>query len=497
MLVALTTALASTMLVSTAKAGTYTMRSCNVPGSKKAPVGPWKWEYAYHSVGFDDCSGGGGFGITFPNYLAMTRVSTAALRLERPTAGPRSAIALRQVRLWLSARLAGTGSFLYVVTTTSSPAGLTQTDVASPPGGNTLGNPLVSPVLPADTTAYRVVLACSGSSGSDCYPTSRRPLEIHGAEVVLEEGIAPMGSVAGGTLLADGSQSGARSVTYVAQDNESGVARVEALLGDSVVGVRDFGPECGYVEFAACPPRSSDDLVVDTRGVPDGVYPLRLRVTDAAGNRAIAQSAASIRIANRSAPKLAAQFVTTHRETLTASYGTRVAVRGRLTDAAGLPIRNAHISVQERQVSARSAGPTRQTRTDSDGRWRYKLRRHVSSRDLYFRYGAASKTLRLRVKAAAALRVSLRGTLVRYGGRIVSGPLPRRGLPVFVQGRAKGGGWQTFATRHTNRRGRFSGRYRLRVRRPGVTLQFRVGVRPTRGYPYVPGSSATRSRIVR
>ena len=69
-------------------------------------------------------------------------------------------------------------------------------------------------------------------------------------------------------------------------------------------------------------------------------------------------------------------------------------------------------------------------------------------------------------------------------------------MSLLLQGRRKGGAWQSFATRRVGRRGQFSGSYRLRVRRPGVALQFRAVITQTRGYPYSAGTSATVTRIV-
>ena len=379
------------------------------PGAPPAQAGPWAWEYAYHTVAFDDCRHGGGFGLSFPNQMLINRVSTAALRLERPATGPKSSIAIRRVRLWLSARLAGTGSFLYVVTTASTTTSGTQTDVFGPPGGNTLASPVLAD-LPLNTNGFRVVLACSGSSGDDCHPVDRRPLEIQGTEVTLEEYVSPELSVTGGTLVAGGSQSGGRTVTFVARDSESGVERVESLLGDTIVGSSDFRSACSYSDFAACPAAKASTMSVDTRAVSDGTYPLRLRVTDAAGNATMTQSSVPIRVANGSAARLTARFDATSGRTLTSRYGTRIAIRGRLTDSAGRPISNARIKVQERLATAgATTGDRVDASTNADGRWRYNLQKKVSSRDLRFSHGASSKSLRLRVRAASVLRVSLRG----------------------------------------------------------------------------------------
>lgn len=498
-LLGLIAALASALfVVESAQAGTYIMRTCNVPGSEKAPVGPWRWENSYYSIGFDNCGTGGGFGFEFPAQLRMTRVSTAALLLQRDPSGPKSAIAIRGVRLWLIARLSGGGAYLYVVTTAVPSGSSSQNGLFSPPGGDSLESPSVSPVLPSDTGAFRVVLACSGSVFDDCYPTSRRPLEVRGAEVTLEEEVAPSGSITGGTAVAGGAQSGLRSITYAVKDDESGIARIEALVGDTVVGIRDLRATCSYADFAACPNAESDDLRVDTRAAPDGDHPVRLRVTDAAGNTSIAQWAAPVRISNGSATRLTARFAATRRKTLLTTYGKPVSVRGRLTDSMGRPLGNAQVQVQERPAIAGAGTRDRGlVGTDGDGRWQYTRRGKASSTQLIFRYGPTIARLRIKVRASVTFRVSLDGTLVRFGGRVVSRPLPKQTLRVFVQGRARGAGWQTFATPRASRAGQFSGRYRLRVRRPGVTLQFRVRVAAVRRYPFATGSSRVLSRIVR
>ncbi|MDQ3770459.1 MAG: hypothetical protein M3370_13425 [Actinomycetota bacterium] len=86
---------------------------------------------------------------------------------------------------------------------------------------------------------------------------------------------------------------------------------------------------------------------------------------------------------------------------------------------------------------------------------------------------------------------------MHYSGRVTSGPLPKGGKIVVVQGRVRGGSWQTFATRQARGRGRFSGRYRLRVRRPGTRLQFRVRVPSEGNYPYLTAVGRPVTKTVR
>jgi hypothetical protein len=140
--------------------------------------------------------------------------------------------------------------------------------------------------------------------------------------------------------------------------------------------------------------------------------------------------------------------------------------------------------------------------TGPDGVFEYTVPRGPSRR-LTFTYrrtvGDATpvvQQLKLRVQASATLHVALKGVQVRYRGRVLSKPLPRRGKLVEIQGRAPGAAWKTFATRRATRRGEFSGTYRLRVHRPGVRLQFRVHVPSEAGYPYVAHTGAAQTHVV-
>jgi hypothetical protein len=116
-----------------------------------------------------------------------------------------------------------------------------------------------------------------------------------------------------------------------------------------------------------------------------------------------------------------------------------------------------------------------------------------------FAYGStvSSGALNVGVRAGATLAVSLRGTALRYRGRVLSKPLPRAGKRVILEGKAPGYPWAMFATRRTDRRGRFSGRYRLSVRRPGVRLQIRVRVPAQRGYPFLAATGHPVALLVR
>ncbi|MDX6719838.1 MAG: hypothetical protein QOJ63_2092 [Solirubrobacteraceae bacterium] len=487
-----------------AHAGTYVMRACNVPGHTSASIGPWQPLPALNVAVVDTCLSGGTIGFSLPGVNRMRRSTSAALQLARPSDGPRSTIGFLGLRLWLVARLTGSGSSLSVTTTARTTAGTTQQRVVQAHGADAVRAPQVMALDPRDTASLQVELVCSGDAPQDCLPDDATPLAIHGAEVTLVEDVPPTASIAGGTLLATGPVWGVRSVRYLAADSESGIVRVEALIGDTVVASHDLSARCGYADFTACPASDEGSLAVDTDDVPDGTYPLTLRVTDAAANQQVVRAPALVQTAHTvrasaaggsdGHARLAARFAGSSRSTVTVPYGRRVTVRGRLSTTSRRGLGRAVIDVLERPAGAGAREiAVGSVRTRADGTFSYALSGHGPSRtvrlstvrDAAGRVAATSRPLVLRVRAASSLRVSLRGITVRFSGRVLGGPVPERGARVRLRGRARGYAWAPFASVLTDRRGRFSGSYRLRAHRPGVKLQFRVVVPTQRGYPYL------------
>ena len=70
--------------------------------------------------------------------------------------------------------------------------------------------------------------------------------------------------------------------------------------------------------------------------------------------------------------------------------------------------------------------------------------------------------------------------------------MPKGGKRVQMEGRSPGSAWTAFKDVRTDEKGRFSGTYRLRVRRPGVLLRIRAVVPSETGYGYI----GSRSRAV-
>jgi len=476
-----------------ADAGVYKLYSCNVPGraTPVPSVAPWTAELdGVNTFRFDGCVSGGPFGIGL-NVRTMRAFATASLVLERPNEGPKAAIGIVRYRTWITAELSGTGAPAFVDAGGScGPPGCVKSD----------DQPWVSAPLSMNNARVVILLRCTAG---DCAFDSEHPLQVRGAEVDLYEDVPPAGEIEGGTLL-NGSPSAVRTVSISATDAESGVARVEALLGDTVVATQDLEGNqslCPHTDFNACPPRYATDLSVDTSRVAPGTYGLTLRVFDAAGNRRVVASPRPVVIGQAGGGPVAARLTASFahsRATYTTNFGRRARLRGGLTDPLGRPIARATLSVVETPLTTARKPRMATITTGADGRFAYSVSGRGPSRNIELRYGAAavSRRLRLRVRAASSFKVSLHGIVVRYAGRVLTRPLPSAGKRVYIQGRSPGTAWHRFAVRRTDRNGRFSGRYKLRVHRPGVKLQFRLEIPKESGYAYEARTGGTVMRVV-
>ncbi len=518
-----------------AAAGTYVMRSCNVPGQAPAPAGPWALQPRVGSTTFNDCARGGGFGIAFPSSTLMFREERIHLGLQVPETGGKHEVNIEQVRLWMTGRLSGSGSpaFLPLEGVTTSGSGQ-RTETWGPPGGNSLTQPVVTSVYSSDTRLFNIILFCSGGSPNDCLLDSNHPVDIRGAEVTLRESVLPSLAIAGGTLTSGGAQSGMRSVGYQAVDRESGIAKTEILLDDRVVAVRDFSgstTQCPHVSWNACQEEINEEVAIDTRTVADGTYTLGARATDAAGNTAVTR-AGPVTVGNQALPATTAPpapsagapppgtqapgpptgIHVTHVDstrTLVTSrlvrYGSRATLRGVLRDPAGNPLPNAVVDViltTERRNSRLRKVASRTT--DANGRFEYKTT-PGPSRLVRFAYGrnlsdstyTFTHDVMVKTKAGLTLhtnRSHLRnGQSVRFHGTI-RGNKQRKVLEVQVR---KPGGWDTIASVRSDSTGRWSWRYRFKRTYAPTRYKFRARVRTESGFPYATGHSRTRSVTVR
>jgi hypothetical protein len=315
---------------------------------------------------------------------------------------------------------------------------------------------------------------------------------------------------------------------YRAVVEVDGADALPVAVGEASPYCHDIGPSASVNEFAAaqpCPLRiDGGALDVDTAKLPQGRHAVRVLLEDAAGNRTpvfgpvVRSIATTGAIGPGSDPalrgaangdgasdqaRLSAHWgVRGSRTRLVSGFGRAHVVRGRLTAQDGAPIANAAIDLVSRTtaVNARELVKRAGPRTASDGSWRLKLPREVSSRYLNFRYRShvgdtiptATATVHLRVRAGLRLAIhprhARRGQAIRFAGRLLGAPLPRGGKQIVLMARASRGAWVRFNVVRTDREGRFRTIYRFQ--QPGITTyRFRALSLAEAAYPYAAGGS--------
>jgi hypothetical protein len=301
--------------------------------------------------------------------------------------------------------------------------------------------------------------------------------------------------------------------------DENDPARINVAASDAVSGLASAEIELrregdsAWHSLRVEPTADGFTGVIDDEKFPHGTYALRARARDRAGNEKSTEATpASITLPVRLATNLAvgrSKIVRAdskkHRHRVLIAkprshYGETIRLSGRLTSPGGNPLVDRDVEISERLKLPDTAWrPVATVRTGKSGRFRFKAL-PGPNRLLRFRYAGTPKIrgktsiVEMRVRAASSLRVSRRrvvnGDEVVFRGRVKSRPIPPTGKLLQLQVYARGS-WLTFATPHTNARGRWRHRYRFTATRGVTHYRFRVRLPRESGYPYDPGSSRT------
>jgi hypothetical protein len=186
--------------------------------------------------------------------------------------------------------------------------------------------------------------------------------------------------------------------------------------------------------------------------------------------------------------------VTVLRPRVTAAFGRRVRIGGRLVNGEDQPVAGAEVLVFSRTATGPEQ-PLGSVQTDARGRYSYVAHTNAT-RTLRFVYPGTAQTLptqdevTLLVRAASTIRAKPRrlrnGQTVHFAGRLRSLPAPAGGklveLQVVLSGR-----WQTFRTLRTGSDGRWQARYRFRRSCGLVRYRFRLRLPAETGYPFEVG----------
>jgi hypothetical protein len=511
-------------------AGTYPMYQCRDAGWQQASVSS-AWLLVQNPGGFfyNTCSGAGTFGIRQTPSGATGNDGGSALRLFVPASRPNVTIARVVLGLMIAPKT-GNGYSHGSVTVWSSGQ---EVDEQLLPDWDTgwvdrLTGSFAGPrsnrgPMGGDTPSGSRDLQILTNCFSSCTFSPPDSVQIHQAMLVLSEDVAPAVGGFGGPLLAGTPRAGRQTLRYDANDGDSGLRVVTALVDQAPVASDDLAGACTYSDFNACPSAvRGRDISFDVSRFGAGDHALAVMAEDAAGNRSVQEvgtftvgavpgAAGRGEVNGRNASdtaRLTARIGS--RKSATTSYGDRVVVRGRLLNDQKLPIEGARVDVLRRTlVRGASMRAIKQVQTGPDGRWRMVLTARLPSSRVRFAYrshendavDAARADVTVRVHARIRLTVT-RHTVRPFGviklrGTVTGAPPPPRGKLVELRARAKGSRrWVPFRSIRTGRRGRFHVDYRLQQGYRNVTYEFEALARADTGFPYATGhSSVQRVRV--
>lgn len=276
--------------------------------------------------------------------------------------------------------------------------------------------------------------------------------------------------------------------------------------------------------------------MINDESLGEGIYELRARVTDAAGNEATGDrrrdgSPARFDPASlRADTKLETAFEVkgtpkkkkckrvkgrkkcsttkatppSRARSLKVAFGQSAIVRGSLRDGAS-GLADAVVDVYSKPKADGSAFvPVGSVRTDGRGDFVYKAN-SGTGRVLSFRYAGtptyrgSADELTLLVGASATLRVNRKrarnGETVNFTGALKTRPLAGAKKALLLQAFYRRR-WRTFASPTTDKKGRWKYRYRFEATRGRVVYRFRVIVPAGADYPYEKATSKAVSVTV-
>jgi hypothetical protein len=297
-------------------------------------------------------------------------------------------------------------------------------------------------------------------------------------------------------------------------------ARLTVSAHDAIAGIKDVEVEArrrGSDAWTSLATRGSGDeytAFMNDEELPAGLYDLRARAVDAAGNERTTMERSSGQVATVRLPvRLGASLEVGRasrrctrgrcRTVLSRAPSLRFGQRARLTGQLSIERRR---STASRRIAVwrkleLSGAPWKHVgsvRTSPRGRFRYTVPAGPA-RLFRFRF-PGSATVRgataivdVRVRAATTFEPSRRhvvnGEYVRFSGRLKGGLIPPGGklveLQVFTRRR-----WRTFALpRADAKTGRWAFDYRFEAVRGRVQFRFRARIRRESGYPFHMGTS--------
>lgn len=506
-----------------APAGEYVVHSCKTPDGRPAPTDGWRttgqtpWgTWANH------CAVGGSMVANLGPQAQNANTSFIGWGFETGGAP------VRGYSIWRTGAATAGGynvsGLYYTADAESGPASARIIDycptaygcqyVGSMQAGMSEANRLTRSAaqIGLGSRAWYSAVGCGSAYTGTCSPITGAgevgSLAVHAASFRLGDDVAPSTDAPAGGLTAPGA--GVGEIRFLARDDWSGVYRATIEVdGTEVVSatpntnagrcvrVGQAGSTNDFVHLRPCPDSQEVEMTLPAGATAAGVHQLRVRVEDAAGNRATAFGPTTINVTAAQAAGVGAlatgRFVPDRPGTRTTDHGLSVRLSGTLIDRSGNPLAAANVRVEQSSSAAQRRSVLREIVTGPDGRYAISVP-GSASRSVEFTHGASGASLTQKI--AVRSRISLRAvhTRVKSFGRLaLKGRLPgeksRRGASAEIQVR-RAGGWRTIALPRVSRTGHFRLRYRLR-RTAHATFRFRAVIRPSSDLTVTPRASRT------
>jgi len=514
---------------SVARAGTYTVYGCRTPNGGAAPMNNWQVgldtsDGYHHDFWGSTCPGpvfmgmDAGFSHVDGDFAEETFIAPVDTTIQSYTIS-------RAVRLVPSAGFLyqawerSPGGWQLVEGCTGAGSCGTYGDYTDPSAGSNV----LRRTAPTDTTELKLTVMCARAGGCPEVKSQGQVTDsvwVFSSAITLSDNASPQfAGPPSGPLVAGGVLAGVEPVTIAATDKGSGVYQAMIEIDGRILlrqVLNGNGSLC-QAPFVAAPPcqlSASGTIVFNTDELSDGTHSLTLLVSDAAGNTAT-WGPITIRTLNNpcspipatSGMTLRASFLLRHQKrtlrsrTLTAGFGSRPLVVGRLTTSGGTIVPGGSICVAARDDYA--GAPLRAVGTlsaNGNGRFDYRLG-PGPSRTIYFIHrvpdGAVSTALDIHVRVPVRVHVNahqlFNGQVMTWRGRLPA-PTPN-GLLALMQV-WRGVGWQTFEQVSIRRDGRWIARYRFSFTTGVQHYRFRLVVPHQAGYPYATGESPNINVVV-
>ncbi len=556
----LKTCLATLLLVLSiavpAQAGRYHVYSCRIPDGEVAPTDGWIGTVAaggaWDDYATDTCATGGALLAGLGTQTAhLTTTDRTTWTFETP-----SFAHLVAASLWRAGDTAGGGNgqatFEFWMSApklasvfdqcVASKSCQSEGEIGRPMSGvnrisvpeSHLGAQLLFSASCVGAREPEVFECPTGQGDPNNYAAA---LYLYAADLTLEQTAGPSVSDVGGELASAQTLTGTSDVTFTATDPGSGVYEVVFSVDGNVVQTtvpNEAGGSCrnvgqttdglpAFLHLQPCPSSVNAAVPFDGSGLAPGAHHLLVSVLDAAGNSApvldrtivvpaataagssssgqAAATGAANGLGATAAAVLTARWQSTAKTLLTAPFGRRETIVGRLTDPGGVPIAGARIAVSATPAAAGAASRAMGgVQTGANGAFTLRLPPALSSRSIVLSYvarvgeprPAATSTLQLAVQAPVKLTISPRtapslGT-IHFRGTLRGGPIPKGGKAVILEARSGRGAWIEFHVVRTDSRGRFSASYRFKFPGP-VRYQFRAVSEQEADYPFATGAS--------